>query len=111
MAPKPLDFSGKCVIVTGGTKGIGRVMATTFMEYGADVVVCARNPPAEPVTAAGKTATFVAVRLCAMPSSARPWRKAAVDQFGRIDVLINNAGGAPAGRFRPRVRLDSTSAS
>ena len=43
-APNPLDFSGKCVIVTGGTKGIGRAMATTFMGYGADVVVCAREP-------------------------------------------------------------------
>ena len=88
--PNPLDFTGKCVIVTGGTKGIGRTMATTFMDYGADVVICARNPPAEPVTAAGKTASFVA---CDVRDADQC--KAVAQAAGRIDVLINNAGGAP----------------
>jgi NAD(P)-dependent dehydrogenase (short-subunit alcohol dehydrogenase family) len=92
--PNPLDFTGKCIIVTGGTKGIGRVMATTFMEYGADVVVCARNPPAEPVSAAGKTAVFVACDV-RDAEQCKAVAQAAVDQFGRIDVLVNNAGGAP----------------
>ena len=92
--PNPLDFTGKCIIVTGGTKGIGRVMATTFMEYGADVVVCARNPPAEPVSAAGKTAAFVACDV-RDAEQCKAVAQAAVDQFGRIDVLVNNAGGAP----------------
>ena len=92
--PNPLDFTGKCVIVTGGTKGIGRVMATTFMHYGADVVVCARNPPVEPVSAGGKTATFVTCDV-RDPDQCKAVAQAAVDQFGHIDVLINNAGGAP----------------
>ena len=52
-ASSELDLTGKTVIVTGGTKGIGRVITTTFLEHGADVVICARNAPDSPVAANG----------------------------------------------------------
>ncbi|MGH9185115.1 MAG: SDR family NAD(P)-dependent oxidoreductase, partial [Acidimicrobiales bacterium] len=48
----PLDFSGRVVLVTGGTRGIGRGIASRFLEAGADVVVCGRTEPGEPVTTA-----------------------------------------------------------
>ena len=45
-----LDFTGRSVIVTGGTRGLGRVICRTFLDAGADVVTCARNAPDRPVT-------------------------------------------------------------
>jgi NAD(P)-dependent dehydrogenase (short-subunit alcohol dehydrogenase family) len=88
------DFAGKAVIVTGGTKGIGRVIATTFLQAGADVVVCARNAPDEPVAAAGREAVFVACDV-RDPEQIKAVVAEAVGRFGRVDVLVNNAGGAP----------------
>ena len=41
--PDPFDFTGRTAIVTGGTKGLGRVIAATFLGRGADVFVCARH--------------------------------------------------------------------
>jgi NAD(P)-dependent dehydrogenase (short-subunit alcohol dehydrogenase family) len=88
------DFAGKAVIVTGGTKGIGRVITTTFLAAGADVVICARNPPEEPVTAGGREAVFVPCDV-RDPEQIKAVVASAVERFGRVDVLVNNAGGAP----------------
>lgn len=94
MAPNPLDYTGRCVIVTGGTKGIGRVITTTLLTYGADVVICARNAPAEPVTAGGKEAVFVPCDV-RDPEQIKQVVATALERFGRVDALVNNAGGAP----------------
>jgi NAD(P)-dependent dehydrogenase (short-subunit alcohol dehydrogenase family) len=88
------DFAGKVAIVTGGTKGIGRVITTTFLAAGADVVICARNAPDEPVAVDGREAVFVACDV-RDPDQVKAVVQAAVDRFGRVDVLVNNAGGAP----------------
>jgi NAD(P)-dependent dehydrogenase (short-subunit alcohol dehydrogenase family) len=91
---RALDQTGRVVIVTGGTKGVGRGIVERFLEAGADVVITARNAPDEPVTAAGRAARFVAAdvrdaeQIDAVVADA-------VDTFGRLDVLVNNAGGAP----------------
>ncbi len=89
-----LDFSGKAVLVTGGTKGLGREIALTFLRAGADVLVCARNEPTEPVAANGREAAFVAADV-RDAEQVRAVVQACVDRFGRLDVLVNNAGGAP----------------
>jgi NAD(P)-dependent dehydrogenase (short-subunit alcohol dehydrogenase family) len=88
------DYTGKVVIVTGGTKGIGRVITTTFLEAGADAVICARNAPDEPVRAGGREAVFVACDV-RDPEQIKAVVQEARDRFGRVDVLVNNAGGAP----------------
>lgn len=88
---RALDFTGKVVIVTGGTKGIGKVITTTFLSAGADVVICARNAPEEPVTAGGREAVFVPCDV-REPEQIKGVVDAAVERFGRIDVLVNNAG-------------------
>lgn len=90
----PLDMTGRTVIVTGGTKGLGKVMAERFLERGGDVIICARRAPEVPVEAGGRTATFVACDV-REPEQIQAVVAAAVDATGRVDVLVNNAGGAP----------------
>jgi len=89
-----LDFTGKVVIVTGGTKGIGRGIAARFLEAGAEVVVCGRGEPESPPQHEGRTASFVAADVRDADAVAAVVRFA-TDRFGRLDSLINNAGGAP----------------
>ena len=91
-----LDFSGQTVLVTGGTRGLGRVICRTFLDAGADVVTCARNAPTEPVVSSdgSRSATFVAADV-RDADQVEAVVTAAVDQTGRLDVLVNNAGGAP----------------
>ncbi len=94
MRQAALDMSGKTVIVTGGTKGVGRGIALRYLEAGADVVVCARKPPETPVAHGERTALFVAADVREV-DPIDTVVKAATERFGRLDVLINNAGGTP----------------
>jgi NAD(P)-dependent dehydrogenase (short-subunit alcohol dehydrogenase family) len=87
-------MTGRVVVVTGGTAGVGRGVAARFLEAGAKVVVCARDQPAELPRAGDRTAVFVAADVRELESIDRVLG-AAVDRFGRLDVLVNNAGGSP----------------
>ena len=101
---KSLDFTGKSVIVTGGTKGVGRGIAEAFLAAGADVVVCGRSEVPELPSANGKTATFVQADVREVEAIDRVVTDT-VSRFGKLDVLINNAGGAPfalAAKASPR---------
>ncbi|MFD7862506.1 SDR family oxidoreductase [Streptomyces sp. NPDC059783] len=90
----PLDFTGRVVLVTGGTKGIGATIATAFLAAGADVVVCGRSAPKTLPEAAGRRAVLVPADV-RDPAAAGALVDAAVERFGRLDVLVNNAGGSP----------------
>jgi NAD(P)-dependent dehydrogenase (short-subunit alcohol dehydrogenase family) len=83
-----VDLTGRVALVTGGTKGLGRGVADAFRNAGADVLICARSEPSTPV------AHFVSADL-RDPEAAASVVKAAVDEWGRLDVVVNNAGGAP----------------
>ncbi len=89
-----LDFTGKVAIVTGGSRGVGRGIATAFLAAGADVVICGRKEPDALPSAGKKTAVFVEADV-REAEQASALIAATVEQFGRLDVLINNAGGAP----------------
>jgi NAD(P)-dependent dehydrogenase (short-subunit alcohol dehydrogenase family) len=90
----PLDMSGRVVIVTGGCRGIGRGITTRFLEAGADVVVCCRHQPEASLVGGGREATFVEADVREVDQIDRVVSHT-TDRFGRLDVLVNNAGGAP----------------
>lgn len=85
----PLDFTGRNVVVTGGTRGIGAAIASAFLAAGARVLVCGRSQPSTVVP------DFVQADV-REPTQAAALVAAATERFGRIDVLVNNAGGAPS---------------
>lgn len=89
----------KIVVVTGGSKGLGRAMALGFAEAGADVVVASRRIDgcevvAEEVRALGRRALPMACHVGRW-DDCDALIAAVVAEFGRIDVLVNNAGIAP----------------
>lgn len=90
----PIDFTGRAVIVTGGTKGIGATIAEAFLAAGAEVMVCGRTAPAAPPSSAGRTAAFRSTDVRDSAEAAQ-LVTAAAERFGRLDVLVNNAGGSP----------------
>jgi len=90
-----MDFTGRGVLVTGGTRGIGAAIAAAFLAAGARVLVCARHEPAELPRGGDAVADFMRADV-RDPEQAAALVAAAVERFGRLDVVVNNAGGAPA---------------
>jgi NAD(P)-dependent dehydrogenase (short-subunit alcohol dehydrogenase family) len=90
----PLDFTGKTVIVTGGGKGVGRGISECFLTAGANVLICGRTAPDSLPSSGDRAALFTTcdVRDYEQIEACVAF---AVQQFGRLDVLVNNAGGAP----------------
>jgi NAD(P)-dependent dehydrogenase (short-subunit alcohol dehydrogenase family) len=90
----PLDLTGRVVVVTGGGRGVGRGISDAFLGAGAEVVIVSRSEPATLPAAAGRTASYVAADVRDVEAA-----RSAIDtvgaRHGRIDVLVNNAGGAP----------------
>jgi NAD(P)-dependent dehydrogenase (short-subunit alcohol dehydrogenase family) len=88
------DMTGKRVLVTGGTKGIGRQIASLFAKRGAEVVICGRNPPSPSPDQQDGNLRFVATDVRDLPGL-EELVKFTCDTLGGIDVLVNNAGGSP----------------
>jgi 3-oxoacyl-[acyl-carrier protein] reductase len=92
-----IDLSGKCAVVTGGSRGIGRAIALRLARQGADVCLSFRGDRAaaeavvQDIEALGRRALAVQADA-ADPASAGALVEAALGAFGRIDILVNNAG-------------------
>ena len=85
-----IDLNGRVVLVTGGSRGIGAGISAAFVDAGATVVTCARSEVDEP--APGTTHVVCDVRD---PESVQAMVDGIVATHGRLDVVVNNAGGAP----------------
>lgn len=88
------DYQGQVVLVTGGAKGIGRGIAEGFLAAGARVITCGRTPPETPVSVGSATADFYALDV-RDAEAVKTFFDEIVNKYGRLDVLINNAGGSP----------------
>lgn len=89
-----IRLDGKVALVTGGTKGIGRAIAERLLEAGATVVVCARSEPERLPSAAGCSAEFAACDV-RKAEQCKALVDSVVERHGRLDLLVNNAGGSP----------------
>ena len=94
---RAVDYAGRAVIVTGGTRGIGAGIARAFLRAGAQVLVCGRTEPgdgAAPPAADGRTAAFARADV-RDPAQAQRLIRDGDGLFGRVDVVVSNAGGSP----------------
>ena len=97
-----LGLQDRVALVTGGSKGIGKMSALGLAREGANVAICARGQqPLEEVAAdiasqTGRTVLPVVADL-AREEDARRFVEAAVQRFGRLDILVNCAGSSPGG--------------
>jgi NAD(P)-dependent dehydrogenase (short-subunit alcohol dehydrogenase family) len=94
-----MRLQGKVAIVTGSTKGIGRAVAIGYAEEGATVIVCGRSEDlaknlAEELTRKGKKAVAMKLDVTSHDGINQVVNQV-MKQFGRIDILINNAGISP----------------
>jgi NAD(P)-dependent dehydrogenase (short-subunit alcohol dehydrogenase family) len=87
-------FAGRAVLVTGGCRGVGRGIATRFLAAGAEVAVCCRHRPEQLPTDDGHEAIFLEGDV-RDPDQVAALVAAVVERFGRLDVVVNNAGGSP----------------
>ncbi len=93
------DLTGKVALITGGSRGLGREMALGFARAGADIVIASRKLTA--CVAVAKEVEAVGRRALPHACHVGQWdtldglADAAYDRFGKIDVLVNNAGMSP----------------
>jgi len=93
------DLTNKVALVTGGSRGLGRAMTIAFAKAGADIVIASRKieacqAVAREVEALGRRALAIATHVGKWSDNDR-LAAAAYERFGRVDVLVNNAGMSP----------------
>ena len=85
-----MNFKGKTIIVTGGSRGIGRGIAERFATQGASIIICGRREP----DTLPDNSHFISLDI-RDPKAAKTLINFAIEKTGRVDCLVNNAGGGP----------------
>ena len=88
------DGNRRVALVTGGGKGIGRAISARLLADGFDVVICGRNAPAELPSHGARAATFEACDV-RDADAVRAMVDRIIARHGRLDLVVNNAGGSP----------------
>jgi NAD(P)-dependent dehydrogenase (short-subunit alcohol dehydrogenase family) len=105
-----ITLEGKVCLVTGGSRGIGEAIARTFAAHGARVVVAARKPEGVAAVADSIAKEHGADRVLGVAAHAGKEEECArlvqqtIDRFGKVDVLVNNAGTNPY--FGPMLQVE-----
>ena len=89
-----INFKNKTVVITGGSKGIGLEITKTFLKHQANVIILARNKPKRKIQSKGNVGYFIECDIRNTESIDSAIKDIA-SKYKSIDVLINNAGGAP----------------
>ena len=89
-----INFKNKTVVITGGSKGIGLEITKTFLKLQANVIILARNKPKRKIQSKGNAGYFIECDIRNTESIDTAIKDIA-SKYKSIDVLINNAGGAP----------------
>ncbi|TDD79517.1 SDR family oxidoreductase [Actinomadura darangshiensis] len=103
-----MRLAGRVAVVTGASKGIGLAVTRTLLDEGAKVVAVSRKAGAELDALAGPNLVHVAADLMDPDAPALAVERA-VEVFGGLDVLVNNAGGPPPGATLPRFGFQTPS--
>ncbi|MDQ3641618.1 MAG: SDR family oxidoreductase [Actinomycetota bacterium] len=96
-----LGVSGRVALVTAASKGLGRASAVALAQEGAKVVICARGAEAlaDAESELGSCTEVLAVQADVTdPAVPAQLVAASLERFGRLDIVVANAGGPPAGR-------------
>lgn len=99
-----LGLKDKVALVAAGSRGLGRAVAEELAAEGASLLLCARDAQTLTETAAA-IADSTGAHVLAVPADVtvigdiKRLVEAGIDRFGRLDILVTNAGGPPAGRF------------
>lgn len=97
MSLPSFSLAGKVAVITGGSRGIGKEIALSFAEAGADVVVCSRKlgsgleAVAEEIQRLGRRSLAVIADV-SKKATVDAMVQRTIDEFGAIDILVNNAG-------------------
>src|SRR5438105_12225907 len=105
-ATMDLGIDGKVALVTAASKGLGRGTAAALAAEGCRVAICARDPERLAATAAELPGDILALpAVVTEPPAPQRLVDATVERFGRLDILVGNAGGPPRAR-PPEVTAD-----
>ena len=98
-----LGLRGKVALVSASSRGLGKAIAEELAVEGASLVLCARGEEKLRETAASIRATGASVKEVVAdvsePAGVERVTRAAIDEFGRVDILVTNSGGPPSGPF------------